>query len=728
MPITYDAEKQAFHLQNEHMSYVIQIVRNRYLAHAYWGRRIKKFHESNPIVFMERGFAPNPFPYDRDFSLDSFPQEYPSYGNGDFRLPAFQVQWEESGSTVSELYYRSYRILDGKSGIPGLPATYAGEGEAQVLEIELFDEVTQLKAVLSYTVFNEYDAIARSVRFENNGTSNLKILKALSASVDFRDDDFNLLTLYGSHTNERNICKNALVPGAQMIQSCRGASSHQENPFFALMRKEATEDSGEVYGFSLVYSGNFLAEVQVDQFHTARAAIGINPFDFSWLLEPGQSFYTPETVMAFSANGLGGMSRTYNSLYRNNLCRLPFRNRIRPVLVNSWEATGFDFDETKILMLAKQAKSVGAELLVLDDGWFGERDDDKRSLGDWVENEKKLPHKLAWLADEVNRIGLQFGLWFEPEMVSENSNLYRTHLDWCLHVAGRPFTEGRNQLILDLSRPEVCNYIIKSVSDVLSRANISYVKWDMNRHMTEIGSAALLPERQRETAHRYMLGLYHVLEEITARFPNVLFESCSGGGGRFDPGMLYYMPQVWTSDNTDAICRLKIQYGTSIIYPASTICCHVSQIPNQQVGRNTPLSTRGFAAMSGNLGYELDLTKLSDEEKNEITNQIRVYKEMREVVQSGDFYRILSPFEGNEAAWMFVSECGKYAAVFYFRVLVQPQAPIRILRLKGLNPDSIYRDMESGNIYGGDELMNAGLSVPFENGDFRGVLWRLQKI
>lgn len=728
MPIIYDAEKQVFHLQSKRMSYVMQIIKNRYPAHVYWGGKITEFHGSNPIVFMERGFAPNPFPYDRNFSLDSLPLEYPSYGTGDFRLPAFQVQCEENGSTVTELFYRSYRIYKGKPKLPGLPATYAGEEEAQTLEIELLDEVTQLKAVLCYTVFNEYDVIARSVRFENKGGSHLKILSALSANVDFRDDDFDFLTLYGAYAKERSICKAPLVPGIRVIQSSRGASSHQENPFFALMRKDATEDFGEVYGFSLVYSGNFLARAQVDQFETVRASIGINPFDFSWRLEPGESFQTPEAVMAFSSTGLGGMSRTYHRLYRHNLCRLPFRDRVRPVLVNSWEATGFDFDEERILRLAKQAKSVGAELLVMDDGWFGERDNDRCSLGDWFENEKKLPHKLAWLANEVNRIGLQFGLWFEPEMVSENSKLYRAHPDWCLHVDGRPYTEGRSQLVLDLSRPEVCDYIVKSVSNVLSNAPISYVKWDMNRHMTEIGSAALSPERQRETAHRYMLGLYRVLEKITADFPNVLFESCSGGGGRFDAGMLYYMPQVWASDNTDAVCRLKIQYGTSIVYPANTICCHVSQVPNQQVGRITPLATRGLVAMSGNFGYELDLTKLPQEQKNTIASQIRVYKEIREIIQFGDFYRILNPFEGNETAWMFISQSGMDAVAFYFRVLAQPQAPIRTLRLKGLDPGGIYQDTKTKEQYGGDELMNAGLIVPCENGDFSGTMWRFRKV
>ncbi|GLH65244.1 hypothetical protein PG301_30830 [Parageobacillus sp. G301] len=421
------------------------------------------------------------------------------------------------------------------------------------------------------------------------------------------------------------------------------------------------------------------------------------------------------------------MSQTFHQLYRTRLARGVYRDRQRPILINNWEATYFNFNEEKILRLAKTAAELGIELFVLDDGWFGKRDNDRSSLGDWFVDKRKLPNGLAGLAANINNMGMRFGLWLEPEMVSVDSELYRKHPDWCLHVPSRPRSEGRNQLVLDYSRKEVCDYIIQAISNVLASAPISYVKWDMNRHMTEIGSAALPPERQRETAHRYILGLYRVMEEITSRFPHILFESCSGGGGRFDPGMLYYMPQTWTSDNTDAVARLKIQYGTSLVYPISAMGAHVSAVPNHQVHRITSLEMRGHVAMSGNFGYELDLTKLSEEEKAIVKQQVAFYKDIRRLVQFGTFYRILSPFEGNETAWMFVSEDKSEAFVAYFRVLAEANAPLSFLRLKGLDPNKDYEIIGSGEMYGGDELMYAGLNVPRRRGDFISVIWRLKE-
>jgi alpha-galactosidase len=728
MAINYYSDSKTFHLQGNSTSYVMQVIGDNYLTNMYWGKRVNNYRKSNPISFYDRGFSPNPTPTDRTFSLDTLPMEYPAYGNGDYRTPAYQLQLE-NGSTITDLRYKSHRIYAGKTVLEGLPAVYVeNDDEAETLEILMEDKLIGLTAVISYTLFNEYDAIARSVRFQNNGENNLKLLRALSASVDFRDDEFDLLTLYGAHINERNISKRPLAPGTQIIDSSRGASSHQHNPFFALLRKGTDEDNGEVYAFNLVYSGNFLAQVQVDQFHTTRASIGINPFDFSWLLKSGESFQTPEAVMVYSSQGLGEMSRTYNKLYRSRLCRGKFRDKERPILINNWEATYFNFNAEKIEQIAKAGKELGIELMVLDDGWFGKRDDDFTSLGDWVVDRRKLPDGLSDLADRVRKLGMHFGLWFEPEMISEDSDLYRKHPDWCLHVPYRPYTLGRNQLILDLSRKEVCDYIVESVSAVLSSTDISYVKWDMNRHMTEIGSAALPPERQRETAHRYMLGLYRVMEELTSKFPDILFESCSGGGGRFDPGMLYYMPQVWTSDNTDAVCRLKIQYGTSLVYPVSSMGSHVSTVPNHQVGRITPLDTRGNAAMSGNLGYELDLTRLSEEEKKTTADQVKFYKEIRSLVQFGTFYRILNPFEGNETAWSFVSEDASETIVFYFKVLSQPAAAVRTLRFKGLDPDSLYENIITGEVFGGDELMNVGVTVPLVQKDFTSTYWKFKRI
>ena len=727
MAIHIDKEKLIFHLQGSNTSYVMQVIRDGYLAHLYWGKKIRNYRGSNKIIFMDRGFSPNPDGSDRAFSLDTIPQEYPSFGNSDFRIPAYQLQLE-NGSTVTDFRYKEHRVYQGKPKLKGLPSTYAEDaGEVETLEIVLEDPLIDVKVVLSYSLYQKRDVITRSVRFDNEGPQQLKLLKALSASVDFRDDEYELITLYGAHNNEKNIARRKILPGIQMVDSCRGASSPQQAPFMALVREGTDDEQGEVYAFNLVYSGNFTAQTQVDSYRNTRVTMGINPFDFTWLLEPEESFQTPEVVMVYTENGLGGMSRIYHDLYRNRLCRGPFRDKERPILINNWEATYFNFDADKIEQLAKEAQSVGVELFVLDDGWFGKRDDDNTSLGDWVVDRRKLPDGLPDLANRIRNLGMEFGLWFEPEMVSIDSDLYRKHPDWCIHVPDRPYTLGRNQLMLDLSRKEVCEYVIKSVSDILSDVPITYVKWDMNRHMTDVGSAALPPERQRETAHRYILGLYNILEELTSKFPHVLFESCSSGGGRFDAGMLYYMPQTWTSDNTDAICRLKIQWGTSLVYPPITMGAHVSTVPNHQVGRTTPLETRGYVAMAGNFGYELDLTTLTVEEKEIVKKQIALYKEMRSLIQFGKFYRIINPFDGNEAAWNFVSEDQTEMAASYFKVLSQPAAAIKTLKFKGLNPDYIYRNVQTGELFGGDELMHVGITLTRVKQDFLGMFWRFVK-
>ncbi|MCC3375540.1 alpha-galactosidase [Cohnella sp. REN36] len=729
MPIQFDQAQRLFHLQTPRSSYVIQLIKDGHPAHVYWGPKLRSAAGPGMLTLRERAsFSPNPYPDDRTISFDTLSQEYPAYGTSDFRHPAYQVKLA-NGSTITELVYESHRVYAGKPGLEGLPATYAEtDEEAETLELTLVDRVAGLRAVLNYTVFRDHDAIARSVRFVNESAAPVELLRALSASVDFKHDRYDLVHLYGAWANERSMARETLRPGAKAIESRRGSSSHQHNPFVALLSPDATEQAGEVYGFSLVYSGSFAAQAEVDQFRTARVSIGINPFDFGWRLEPGASFQTPEAVLVYSAEGLGGMSRTYHRLYRTRLCRGEFRDRTRPVLVNNWEATYFDFNADKIASIAAEAQKLGIELFVLDDGWFGHRDDDTTSLGDWSVDRNKLPDGLDDLAKRVNGYGLQFGLWFEPEMVSPDSDLYRAHPDWCLHVEGRRRTRGRNQLILDLSRDDVCDYLIETIGGVLASAPIAYVKWDMNRNMSEIGSALLPPERQRETAHRYMLGLYRVLESITSRFPHVLFESCSGGGGRFDPGMLHYMPQTWTSDNSDAVCRLKIQYGTSLVYPISTMGAHVSAVPNHQVGRMTSLKTRADVAMSGNFGYELDLTKFSDEEKEEVKRQVAQYKELRQLVQFGDLYRLRNPFEGNDTAWMVVSEDRSEAFVAFFRVLAQPNEPLDWLRLSGLDAEADYEVVETGERFGGDQLMYAGLPIPQLHGDFQSVTCRLRKI
>ncbi|MBN2980334.1 MULTISPECIES: alpha-galactosidase [Cohnella] len=728
MPIEFEASTRTFHLQSGNISYALRIVKDGYLAHVYWGRKVKAPAFGDPIPSTSRpSFQPNPFPEDETFSLDTLPQEYPGYGTSDFRAPAYQVRLAD-GTTISEFKYAGHRIMAGKPALEGLPSVYAeSEGEAETLEIELADAAAGLRLIASYTAFRDHDAIARSVRIVNESGRPVRVLRLLSANVDFSHARFDGLHLSGTWTRERHIERRGLAPGMLSIESRRGASGHQHNPFLAVVSPDTTEDQGDAYGFNLVYSGNFTAYAEVDQFATTRVAIGLNPFDFEWLLEAGESLQSPEAVLVYSPEGLGGMSRTFHRLYRTRLCRGAFRDKERPILINNWEATYFDFDAEKLMRIVRAAKPLGIELFVLDDGWFGRRNDDKRSLGDWFVNKEKLPGGLEGLAAQVNDQGLQFGLWVEPEMISPDSDLYRAHPDWCLHVPDRRRTTGRNQLVLDFSRREVRDAIYEQLENVFSSAPIAYVKWDMNRNMTEIGSAALPPERQRETAHRYMLGLYELLERITKAFPHILFESCAGGGGRFDPGMLYYMPQTWTSDDTDAIERLKIQFGTSLVYPVSAMGSHVSAVPNHQVHRFTSIEIRGHVAMSGNFGYELDLSKLEEDEKTAIRAQVEEYKEIRGLVQQGDFYRLLSPFEGNETAWQFVSQDKSEAYAVYVRTLAVPNGPLSRLRFKGLDPDKSYSLLGTDRVYGGDELMYAGLPVPNMRGDFRSVTFRLKE-
>jgi alpha-galactosidase len=728
MSIAFSPEYQCFHLKSRSSSYVLGIEKSRYIVSRYWGDLIREWHDAAELAAIDRPFTPNPDPNDPLLSLDTLPQEYPAFGSTDFRSPAYQVR-QENGSTLTSLEYRSHRILGGKPGLPGLPSTYVeSEAEADTLEITLTDELIGLEVILSYSAFNELDAITRSVSFRNRGTRPFSLVRALSASVDLPRSDFEMLQLAGDWARERNIVRSRLSPGSQGIESRRGASSHQHNPFIALVSPGANEDSGEVFAMNLVYSGNFIAQAEVDRLGCTRLAIGINPFEFSWLLEPGESFQSPEAVMVHSSAGLGGMSSAFHDLYRSRLCRGKYRDRERPILVNNWEATYFDFDADKILALADEAKALGIELCVLDDGWFGKRDNDRSSLGDWKVDERKLPLGLADLAAGVNEKGLAFGLWFEPEMISPDSELYRAHPDWCLHVPSRSRSEGRHQLVLDMGRSDTRRYVVEAVSSILASAPIAYVKWDMNRHMTEVGSSALPPERQKESYHRYILGIYEAMDAITRAFPDVLFESCSGGGGRFDPGILAYMPQTWTSDNTDSVSRLKIQYGTSLVYPPVTMGCHVTAVPNHQVNRTTSLGFRGDVAMAGNLGYELDLGKLSDSDRMEVARQVAFYKEIRKLVQFGDFFRILSPFEGDDTAWSFVAKDKSEAWAIYYRPFAEPNPPLPLLRFKGLDPEAAYSLQGKDKAYGGDELMRAGIRVSLDQGDSRSCSLRLKRV
>ena len=701
---------------------------SNHVAHVYWGKKIKAKNLDYVLRSKNWGsFLTNTDNID-DFMLEMTPQEYPGYGSTDLRTPAVELQFSD-GTSATDFRYESHNIYAGKNKLNNLPATYVeDENEAMTLELTLVDSLKNVKLILSYSVFEEFDAITRSVKIINESNEDVNINRVLSANVDFRDSDYELLQLSGAWARERHIIRKEIRSGSQSIESRRGSSSHAQNPFMALVRKDTTEQHGEVYGFSLIYSGNFLANVEVDMYENARAQIGINPFDFTWLLKSKEEFTAPEAVLVYSNEGLTGMSHIYNCLYGKRLCKGKYRDEVRPILINNWEATYFDFNETKIKEIAREATNLGMELFVLDDGWFGKRDDDNSSLGDWFVNEEKLKGGLNKLATEINKMGLQFGLWFEPEMVSPISELYKEHPDWCIHIPGRNRSEARRQLILDYSREDVCNYIIEKISEVLSSAPISYVKWDMNRNMSEIGSAKLPANRQREVAHRYILGLYKVLEEITTRFPDVLFESCSGGGGSFDPGMLYYMPQTWTSDNTDAIERLKIQFGTSMVYPNASIGCHVSAVPNHQVDRITPIETRGVVAMSGNFGYELDITKLPESEKEIIKEQVKLYKEIRETIQFGKCYRLSSPFENNDIAWMFISKDCEEIIVSFVRTLAKPNSKFISLKLVGLDESSKYEILGENIIVGGDELMNIGLNVPELKGDYQAKMWRLKKV
>lgn len=728
MAIVYDASSKTFNLSTSKTSYVLKVLDSNHVAHVYWGKKIKAKNLDYVLRSKNWGsFLTNTDNID-DFMLEMTPQEYPGYGSTDLRTPAVELQFSD-GTSATDFRYESHNIYAGKNKLNNLPATYVeDENEAMTLELTLVDSLKNVKLILSYSVFEEFDAITRSVKIINESNEDVNINRVLSANVDFRDSDYELLQLSGAWARERHIIRKEIRSGSQSIESRRGSSSHAQNPFMALVRKDTTEQHGEVYGFSLIYSGNFLANVEVDMYENARAQIGINPFDFTWLLKSKEEFTAPEAVLVYSNEGLTGMSHIYNCLYGKRLCKGKYRDEVRPILINNWEATYFDFNETKIKEIAREATNLGMELFVLDDGWFGKRDDDNSSLGDWFVNEEKLKGGLNKLATEINEMGLQFGLWFEPEMVSPISELYKKHPDWCIHIPGRNRSEARRQLILDYSREDVCNYIIEKISEVLSSAPISYVKWDMNRNMSEIGSAKLPANRQREVAHRYILGLYKVLEEITTRFPDVLFESCSGGGGRFDPGMLYYMPQTWTSDNTDAIERLKIQFGTSMVYPNASIGCHVSAVPNHQVDRITPIETRGVVAMSGNFGYELDITKLPESEKEIIKEQVKLYKEIRETIQFGKCYRLSSPFENNDVAWMFISKDCEEVIVSFVRTLAKPNPKFISLKLVGLDESSDYEILGENMIVGGDELMNIGLNVPELKGDYQAKMWRLKKV
>ena len=718
MPVAY--QNQVFTLSGGNVSYVLHVTEDRKLMNLYWGRRVPD-HAVQPELSDYQSFASFDPPASR------LPSELPVLGQGWYGTPAVDVL-NAQGDHIVDLRVTGHRILPGKKGLPGLPAVYSEkDDEARSLEIDLADPLTGLSVTLQYAVYAESGAVTRSMRITNAGQDPVTLRGALSVSVPLWGADYDVLHLKGAWARERTLDRTPLGQGAYEIGSQRGASGHEENPFLALCGKQAGESSGDVWGVSFVYSGSFLAGASADNAGNARLYMGMNPQVFSWLLQPGESFQTPEAVLVYSCSGLNGMSRIYHRLYRTRLARGAWRDRLRPVLINNWEGTYFDFDEEKLFRIARAGKELGIELFVMDDGWFGRRNSDNCSLGDWTANPEKLPRGLAGLSERIHGLDMLFGIWMEPEMVSPDSDLYRAHPDWCLHVPGRARTEERNQLILDLSRKEVRETVTEAVSAVLRESRADYLKWDMNRNMTEYFSPVLPPERRMETQHRYMLGLYEILEEITRRFPDVLFESCSGGGGRFDPGLLYYMPQAWTSDNTDAIARLGIQYGTSLVYPASAMGAHVSAVPNHQCRRTTSMQMRGDVALcGGGFGFELDVTALPDEDKKEARAIIARAKELRGLVQEGTFWRLLPPSEARYAAWQFVREDGKQALLCVYRILSEANTPPVRVKMAGLDPEGAYRD-ESGKLYSGAALMYRGFSVSIP-GDFGSCMILLEKV
>ncbi len=710
MSIVFSEKSKTFHLFNGQISYIMKVLKSGHLGQLHYGKHVREKEDYDYLFEVRRRSASvTALDDDPDYSLEHIRQEYPVYGTGDMHLPALVVRLAD-GSGLLDLKYKSHKIYPGKQPVDGLPSTYVeADMEAETLEIGLGDDLAQLDVRLYYTIYEALPVITRRARIRYTGEQWVWLDQAMSLSLDLPDMEYEMMELTGAWSRERHVKTRGLQEGVQGIYSLRGCSSHHFNPFLALKRKNCDEYQGEVYGFSLIYSGNFMAQADVDPFHMTRVMMGIHPQNFSWKLMEGESFVTPEAVMVYTDQGLNAMSQAYHRLYRTRLARGKYRDRVRPILVNNWEATYFDFNEDKLLAIAREAKDLGIELFVLDDGWFKNRNNDQGGLGDWEIDEQKLPEGLKGFGKKLNAMGLGFGLWIEPEMVNGGTRLYAEHPEWVLHQPGRRISQGRHQYVLDYSNPEVVEHIFGKLTAVLDGCPIAYIKWDMNRSISEAYSCTAAAELQGSVMHRYILGVYRLYEKMIARYPDILFESCASGGARFDPGMLHYAPQCWTSDGMDAIERLKIQYGTSMVYPLSSMGAHVAAVPNHQVNRITSLATRGNVAYFGAFGYELNLTKLTLEEKKEIKEQIAFVKQYRRLLQFGTFYRLKSPFEGNEAAWMVVSEDKKQAIVGYYRILQEVNAGYRRIRLDGLDPDQRYRI--SGFVCDcyGDELMNIGL-------------------
>lgn len=733
MNITYNETNRIFKLDTPHTSYCIGVVdEENFLGHVYYGKSLGSDDLAYLMRTGEPPFVPSQNNRDRCSFLDAFPMEYAGNGLGDYREGALSVR-TLSGHTGVSLSYVSHVIYDGKKTLEGLPATFGGKDQCKTLELTCEDPILKLRVVLSYSIFADTDAIARSVQIVNNGGEALYLTKVMSACMDMDNDDYEVITLHGSWARERAMQTYPIRKGKQSVGSVRGESSHQEHPFLAWKSRTATQEAGDVYAMNFIYSGNFLAQIEESQFGSIRAMMGIHPQDFSWKLEAGESFQAPEVICMYAADGLGGMSRNFHDLYRNHLIRGTYKDKKRPILINNWEATYFDFDTEKLLGIARQASALGIEMLVMDDGWFGNRNDDNSSLGDWFVNETKLKGGLKYLVDEVNKLGMKFGIWVEPEMISPDSDLYREHPDWAIQIPGRVGSLARNQYVLDLTRKEVRDCIYDRIAAVLRSANIEYVKWDMNRQLSDLGSCGLPADRQGELCHRQALAVYEMQERLVTDFPNLLLENCSGGGARFDPGMLYYSPQIWCSDDADAIERLSIQAGTALVYPLSTMGAHVSDCPNHTVGRTTPFETRGYVALAGTFGYELDVTKIPEADREMIPDQVAMYHKYNDLVRRGDYYRIAHYAENHfYDCYAVVAKDKSEALVTYIQVLNRPNFHSRRICIPGLAPEKTYvienaadwPEMEQTE-YRGDTLHYAGIHVPSLGGDFKGRLLHL---
>jgi alpha-galactosidase len=731
MGIQYFEAERILKLDTPGSSYVIGMIGEENLvAHIYYGKKIKSHRLTYLMGMGEPAMVPGEDAFDRVNFMGAYPKEYPTQGLGDYKENAIGIR-TNSGHTALKLCYKEHRIYGGKPKLEGLPATFAEKEECTTLELVCEDKLLGLEAVLLYTSFEKLDIITRSVKIINKGQEDICLTKVLSASLDMGNKNFDTITLYGDWARECQINRYPLTMGTHNVNSVCGKTGQQSQPFMALAAHTADQEQGEVYAMHLVYSGNFLVQTALESGGFLRSVIGIHPQDFSWKLEKNESFQSPEAVLVYTAEGIGGMTRNLHDLYRKHLIRGNYSDKKRPVLINNWEATYFDFNTKKLLSLAKEASKLGIEMLVLDDGWFGKRNDDSTSLGDWFVNKEKLPEGLPYLVHEINKLGMKFGIWIEPEMVSPDSELYRSHPDWAIAIPGRKAGLRRNQYVLDLSRQEVVDAVYEMIAALLHSANIEYVKWDMNRPLCDLGTLGLPADRQGELSYRYVLGVYQLQERMTTQFPYVLLENCSSGGGRFDPGMLFYGPQIWTSDDSDAIERLAIQEGTAMLYPLSALGAHVSDCPNHVTGRSTPFRTRGIVAMAGTFGYELDVTKISEEDKKLIPKQIEEYHRYNDLIRGGDYYRIASYAENHSYdCYMVVSKDKKEALVTFVHVSLHPGEFVHTICLKGLNPDAIYEIEGEVRKYTGEELLYGGYRIvtPWCGGDFSGhMIYLVQK-